>query len=111
VQQKVSRVGFDWERIDDVVAKLDEEIGEFKKALDSQNREHVMEEMGDILFCIANISRFLSINPEEALRKTVDKFMRRFRFIEKEAALAGKDISEMTLAEMDALWEKAKTSV
>jgi len=111
VQQKVSRVGFDWERIDDVVTKLDEEIGEFKEALQSQNREHVMEEIGDILFCIANISRFLSINPEEALRKNVDKFMRRFQFIEKEAARAGKDISEMTLAEMDALWEKAKTSV
>ncbi len=109
VQQKVSRVGFDWERIDDVVTKLDEEIGEFKEALALKNRAHLVEEIGDILFCIANIARFLSINPEEALRKTIDKFMTRFRFIEKEAAAAGKELTEMSLAEMDALWEKAKT--
>lgn len=110
IQQKASRVGFDWEKIHDVVKKLEEEIGEFKEALDSQNRDHLVEEIGDILFCIANISRFLSINPEEALKKTIDKFMARFRYIEKEAALAGKELSEMTLAEMDALWEKAKTA-
>lgn len=109
VQQKASRVGFDWEKIDDVISKIDEEIGEFKEALSSHNRDHLVEEIGDILFCIANISRFLSINPEEALKKTVDKFMTRFRFIEDEAAKSGKDLSCMSLAEMDALWEKAKT--
>lgn len=109
VQQKVSRVGFDWEKIDDVVCKLDEEIGEFKEALTTQNRDHLVEEIGDILFCLANISRFLSINPEEALKKTIDKFIVRFRFIEKEAAAFGKELSQMSLAEMDALWEKAKT--
>ncbi len=111
VQQKASRVGFDWEKIGDIVGKLDEEIGEFKETLFSQNREHMMEEIGDVLFCIANISRFLSINPEEALKKTIDKFMARFRYIEQEAAAAGKEISEMSLSEMDALWEKAKTAV
>lgn len=108
VQQKVSRIGFDWEKIDDVVKKLEEEIGEFKHALSSQNHAHLVEEIGDILFCIANIARFLSINPEEALRKTVEKFMARFSYIEKEAKDAGKKLTEMTLAEMDALWEKAK---
>ncbi|MCX7680129.1 MAG: nucleoside triphosphate pyrophosphohydrolase [Spirochaetes bacterium] len=110
VQQKVSRVGFDWEKVDDVVKKLEEEIGEFKEALASHKRDHLIEEIGDILFCIANISRFLSINPEEALKKTIDKFIARFRFIEKEAAEAGMKLSEMTIDEMDALWEKAKTT-
>lgn len=108
VQQKVSRIGFDWDRIDDVVKKLDEEIGEFKEALASQSREMLMEEMGDILFTLANISRFLSINPEEALKKTVDKFMARFRFVEDETRNSGKSLDQMSLAEMDALWEKAK---
>jgi tetrapyrrole methylase family protein / MazG family protein len=110
VQQKVSRIGFDWDRIDDVVTKLDEEIAEFKEALASESRENLMEEMGDILFTLTNISRFLSINPEEALKKTVDKFMARFRFVEDETRNSGKSLEQMSLAEMDALWEKAKAA-
>ena len=110
VQQKVSRIGFDWDRIDDVVTKLDEEIAEFKEALASGNREHMLEEVGDILFTLTNISRFLSINPEEALKKTVDKFMKRFRFVEDETRSSGKNLEEMSLAEMDALWDKAKAA-
>ncbi len=109
VQQKVSRMGFDWEKIEDVQAKLDEEIGEFREALGKENREEIMEEMGDILFTIVNISRFLSINPEEALKKTVDKFITRFKFVEDEARRAGKNLDEMSLGEMDALWEQSKT--
>ena len=109
VQQKVSRMGFDWEKIEDVQAKLDEEVAEFREALDKGNREDIMEEMGDILFTIVNISRFLSVNPEEALKKTVDKFITRFKFVEDEARRLGKNLDEMSLGEMDALWEQSKT--
>ncbi len=108
VQQKVSRIGFDWERIEDVTAKLDEEIAEFKEAFTSKNRDMLVEEIGDILFTITNISRFLSVNPEEALKKTVDKFMARFRFIEEESKQSGKELDEMTPEELDGLWERAK---
>ncbi|MBP7584423.1 MAG: nucleoside triphosphate pyrophosphohydrolase [Spirochaetes bacterium] len=111
VQQKVSRIGFDWDRIDDVVTKLDEEIAEFKEALASGSRDHLLEEIGDILFTLTNISRFLSINPEEALKKTVDKFMNRFRFVEDETRASGKNLEEMSLTEMDALWDRAKSEM
>jgi tetrapyrrole methylase family protein/MazG family protein len=110
VQQKVSRVGFDWDRIGNVVAKLDEEVAEFKEALKSEERRREMtaDEIGDILFTLVNIARFIGVNPEDALVHTVDKFMNRFRFIEKEAAAAGKEVEDMSLKEMDELWEKAK---
>lgn len=110
VQQKVSRYGFDWDRIDSVVKKLDEEINEFKEALNCNDIEKITEETGDILFTLVNIARFIKVNPEEALSKTIDKFIKRFRYIEKEAAKSGKEISKMSLEEMDEIWEKAKKS-
>ncbi len=108
VQQKVARVGFDWERIEDVEKKLEEEVGEFREALLSRDEEHMAEEIGDILFTMVNLSRFMKINPEEALGRTIDKFMRRFRYIEKESDRTGRDLEQMSLEEMDLLWEKAK---
>jgi tetrapyrrole methylase family protein / MazG family protein len=108
VQQKASRLGFDWDNCDDIVRKLDEEIREFKEAL-TMDHEMLKEEAGDILFSIVNILRYKGINPEEALSITVKKFMNRFRFIEKEAARQGRVINDMNLAEMDELWEKAKS--
>jgi tetrapyrrole methylase family protein/MazG family protein len=110
VQQKVSRVGFDWDRIANVVKKLDEEIAEFKEAITSEKRRSEMtaEEIGDILFTLVNISRFIGINPEDALIRTVDKFMNRFRFIEREGAARGTPVEDMSLETMDELWEKAK---
>lgn len=108
VQQKVSRFGFDWENVDGAVKKLDEEIGEFKEAIAANDHSRITEETGDILFSLVNISRFMHVNPEEALSKTIDKVIKRFRFIEKEAADSGKDLGKMTLPEMDELWEKAK---
>lgn len=108
VQQKVSRMGFDWERIGDVKAKLDEEIAEFKEALDQGDRDRIADEAGDILFTLVNISRFMEINPEEALSHTIEKFMKRFKYLEKEAAGAGRKLEDMSPAEMDTLWEKAK---
>lgn len=108
VQEKVSHVGFDWEKIDDAIDKLEEELLEFKKAASTKNKESLKEEAGDILFSIVNIMRFQGIDPEDALRKTVNKFMERFSYIEKVAHQKGKPLSEMTLQEMDKLWEEAK---
>lgn len=108
IQQKVSRIGFDWDRIEDVCHKLDEEIEEFKIAIKSADQELISEEIGDILFTLANISRFIGVNPEEALLKTTYKFMKRFQYIEREAAKSKKDIDRMSLEELDELWERSK---
>ena len=110
IQQKVSRVGFDWENDEDIVKKLDEEVAEFKEVLKISDREKIKEEAGDILFTIVNILRFIEINPEEALSSSVKKFMHRYKFIEKESVKRNKKIEQMTLAEMDELWEEAKNS-
>jgi nucleoside triphosphate diphosphatase len=108
IQDRASRVGFDWEKIEDVLPKLEEELGEFKAALQTNKQQEIEDELGDIFFVLVNISRFVGINPEDALRKTISKFISRFRFIEMAAADRGKSLSEMTLAEMDALWDEAK---
>ncbi|MBN1534311.1 MAG: nucleoside triphosphate pyrophosphohydrolase [Spirochaetes bacterium] len=108
VQQKVSRVGFDWERIDDVVAKIEEELGEFKEAVRGGDTALAAEECGDILFTLVNALRFAKVNPEEALRSATDKFMARFKAVERMAAESGKPLEEMTLQEMDGLWERTK---
>ncbi len=108
VQDRASRVGFDWERIEDVLPKLDEELAEFREALQRKNAGEIEDELGDIFFVLVNISRFVGINPEDALRKTISKFISRFRYIEMAAADGGKTLSDMSLAEMDALWNEAK---
>ncbi|MBN2039697.1 MAG: nucleoside triphosphate pyrophosphohydrolase [Spirochaetes bacterium] len=110
IQQKVSRVGFDWEDCDDAVKKLDEEITEFKEVL-GKDQEAMKEEAGDILFSLVNILRFKGINAEEALSMTINKFISRFKYIEKQASEKNKNVHDMTLEEMDELWEKAKTAV
>ncbi|HOT45896.1 MAG TPA: nucleoside triphosphate pyrophosphohydrolase [Spirochaetota bacterium] len=111
IQQKVSRVGFDWERIEDVAAKLDEETGELKAAMASSDREKITDEAGDILFSIANLLRFMHINPEEALEMTIGKFTRRFQYIEQRAAEMEKNLEEMTIDEMESLWQESKDRV
>jgi tetrapyrrole methylase family protein/MazG family protein len=108
IQQKVSRVGFDWEKPADVVAKLDEEVTEFKEALESGDPAQVLDEAGDLLFVMVNILRFFSINAEEALQKANDKFIGRFREVEILADKEGRQLESMTLAEMDILWKEAK---
>jgi tetrapyrrole methylase family protein/MazG family protein len=108
LQDRASRVGFDWERVEDVLPKLDEELTEFREALKRQRTEEIEDELGDIFFVLVNIARFVGINPEDALRKTISKFISRFRYIEMAAADRGKTLSDMTLAEMDALWDEAK---
>ncbi|MEK6692781.1 MAG: nucleoside triphosphate pyrophosphohydrolase [Nitrospirota bacterium] len=108
VQERASRVGFDWERIEDLFKKLDEELKEFKNAFGKKKEDEIEDELGDIFFMLVNISRFIGINPEDALRKTISKFISRFRYIEMTAADQGRKLSDMTLEEMDQLWDQAK---
>ncbi len=108
VQQKAAQVGFDWDNIDDVFKKIYEEIEELKDVYKSNNVERITEEMGDSFFSLVNLSRFLDISPELALSGTTNKFIKRFEYIEKESSKSGKKLEDMTLEEMDMLWEKAK---
>ncbi len=108
VQEKVSHVGFDWEKIDDAIKKIDEELEEFKAAAANNSQEMMKDEAGDILFSIVNVLRFRGIDPEDALRGTVNKFMKRFGYVESSAADQGRDLRSMTLEEMDRLWNESK---
>jgi XTP/dITP diphosphohydrolase len=109
IQEKARAVGFDWDKPEQVWAKVEEELEEFKHEVDSKESPEKMEdEFGDVLFSLINYARFLNINPEDALEKTNRKFIKRFQYLESEAAKIGKQLSEMTLAEMDVYWNKAK---
>jgi tetrapyrrole methylase family protein/MazG family protein len=108
LQERVSRVGFDWSNIDDVIEKLEEELKEFKRAFNRLTREEIKDELGDIFFVLVNISRFIGVNPEDALGKSISKFISRFRYVETSASDLGKKLSDMTLEEMDELWNEAK---
>jgi tetrapyrrole methylase family protein/MazG family protein len=105
VQKKAALVGFDWDKPEDAIAKADEEFRELKQAYQSGNENDIKEELGDLLFAIVNISRFLKQEPEQALTATTEKFIRRFAYIEEHA---DKPLEEMTLKEMDELWNQAK---
>ncbi len=108
LQARAAKVGFDWKRVEDVMEKLDEEIKEFRDALKSKEQKEIEDELGDVFFVLVNVSRFVGVNPEDALRKTISKFISRFRYIEMKARDTGKRLSDMTLEEMDALWDEAK---
>jgi len=108
VQNKVSRFGFDWKNVEGPMEKLNEELKEFKNAVKSNKKNKIEEELGDIIFTIVNIGRFYHINPEEALNKTVKKFIKRFNYIEKKIKESGKSITDVSLEEMDSLWDEAK---
>lgn len=105
VQKKAAKVGFDWDSIDGAYDKLKEEIDELKQA---KTQDDIEEEFGDLLFSCVNISRFLKINSEEALKKATDKFIARFEKLENEVKKEGKNLEEMTLSEMDEIWDKIK---
>ena len=111
IQERAARVGFDWNRLDDALPKLDEEIAEFKEALKKEDAAGIEEELGDLFFTLVNVSRFLGVNPEDALRKTISKFIRRFRYIEEHAADARRPLNDMTLDEMEQLWQESKKNV
>jgi tetrapyrrole methylase family protein / MazG family protein len=108
LQERAARVGFDWAHLNEVLPKLDEEITEFKESLKAEDAGKIEEELGDLFFTLVNVSRFLGVNPDEALRKTISKFIHRFRAIEEHAANSGRSLNDMTLDEMEALWQKAK---
>ncbi len=110
IQEKASKVGFDWENKDDVWAKVLEEIDELKKAEKEKNKEQIENEIGDLFFSLVNYARFLGINPENALRKTNEKFIKRFQYIEKRLKESGKKITDSNLEEMDKYWEESKDS-
>ncbi len=108
LQEKAARVGFDHTSLKQVFAKLEEELAEFEEALKAENPAHMEDELGDLLFCLVNVARFIEINPEEALRKTIMKFIKRFRYLEERVVNAGKSLNEVSLEELDRLWEEAK---
>ena len=103
VTKRAAGVGFDWEKIEDIYEKMFEEIEELKEAQTSDNNKTIKEEIGDLLFTIVNISRFLNIDPEDALRFTINKFINRFSYIEKNT-----DIRNTSLETMDKLWNDIK---
>jgi len=110
VQEKVRRVGFDWESIGGTFDKVREEIGELEKAVKDGDQAGIEDEFGDILFSLVNVARFLDINAEESLRQTTKKFSHRFRYIENRIEEKGeRPIEEYSLEELDALWNEAKS--
>ncbi len=108
MQNKAATVGFDWEKIESVWDKVDEEMSELKQAIDTGNKNDIEDELGDLLFSLVNVSRFLHVNPEDALRHTIEKFDRRFRQVEYEFKSNGKSITDASLEEMDNVWETIK---
>ena len=106
--EKAARVGFDWEHVDQVFAKVLEELHEFEETMAVGDQGRMEAELGDLLFAIVNLGRFLAITPEEALRKTISRFTARFEHIENSLHLQGRQMSDATLEEMDRLWEDAK---
>ena len=108
IQDKVAGVGFDWEEPHQVWEKVQEELSELNDEIKNNNQEKIEKEFGDVLFSMINYARFIGVNPENALEKTNKKFINRFQYLEEAAKKEGKQLSDMTLAEMDVHWENSK---
>lgn len=108
VQHKASKAGFDWDHIDGAWEKVREEMAELEAAAAAGDQAHLAEELGDLLFAVVNVSRFMDIQPELALTGTIEKFIRRFSSVETLAEQSGQKLENMTLAQMDALWDRVK---
>ena len=108
IQDKAAGVGFDWEEPHQVFEKVKEELFELSSEIEKGTQENIESEFGDVLFSLINYARFIKVDPESALERTNKKFIKRFQFLEKAANQEGKQLSEMTLAEMDVHWEKSK---
>lgn len=108
IQSRAARVGFDWPDVEPVWAKLNEEIGEVREAVRTDKKEAVEDEIGDLLFTVVNLARHLRVDPEAALARSNAKFVKRFRHVELLAQVEQSDVSDMSLAALDALWDKAK---
>ena len=110
IQEKARGVGFDWDNQQQVWEKLKEELGELQHEIETNSTaEKIENEFGDVLFSMINYARFIGVNPEDALERTNKKFIQRFQYLEKEAKEAGKNLAEMSLEEMEALWQEAKS--
>jgi XTP/dITP diphosphohydrolase len=111
IQEKAAQVGFDWETPDQVWSKINEELAEFKTELNkTNNKEKTEKEFGDLLFALVNLARKNGINPDDALEYTNQKFRNRFMFIEERAKEINKKMTDMSLDEMDAIWNESKSS-
>ncbi|MFT4547038.1 MAG: MazG family protein [Verrucomicrobiales bacterium] len=110
LQKKAAKVGFDWEKPEDVVPKVREEIDEITEAMSDANQEHIADEIGDLLFAAVNLARKLKIDPEAALTAANDKFTRRFQAVESHFTAAGTDLKSATLEQMDAAWDTVKAA-
>ena len=108
IQDKAANVGFDWEKPQDVWAKVKEEIAEFEAEVENMDEEKATDEMGDLFFALVNAARLYKIRPDNALEKTNAKFIKRFNYIEQKAKEKGLSLKDMTLDEMEALWQEAK---
>ncbi len=108
IQDKVAGVGFDWEKPEQVWEKVQEELSELNTEIEKGNTDKIESEFGDVLFSMINYARFINVNPENALERTNKKFINRFQYLENEAKKIGKSLHDMSLAEMDVFWNKAK---
>ncbi len=108
IQQKAAKVGFDWDNADGALSKVDEELGELRAAIKYGNDGNVEEELGDLLFSVVNVSRFLTVDSEKALYNACEKFIKRFTQVEKLAKERGVDMSQSNLSELDSLWDEVK---
>jgi tetrapyrrole methylase family protein / MazG family protein len=108
VTENVSKVGFDWGKTDDVLDKIEEELNEFKSSLAANDRNCIKEEIGDLLFSLVNLSRFVNVDAEESLTLSITKFINRFSYIQQKLAEQGKDPASASLEEMDYLWNESK---
>ena len=108
IQDKVSGVGFDWEKPEQVWEKVQEELCELNEEIKASNNENIEKEFGDVLFSMINYARFIGVNPENALEKTNKKFINRFQYLEKAAKKENKRLSDMSLEEMDVFWNESK---
>jgi MazG family protein len=112
IQKRAARVGFDWKTIGPVIDKIEEELGELRAEIEAGKTDpaRVTDELGDVLFAVANLARHCKVDPEAALRSTNDKFEKRFRYVEQQLAVRGTKPAEATLEEMEDLWQEAKTN-
>jgi tetrapyrrole methylase family protein/MazG family protein len=108
VQDKASKAGFDWDSVEGAISKVNEELKEYMDVYKSENYGKIIEELGDLLFAVVNVCRFQNVMPEFALCETTEKFIGRFQYIEEKALGNGKKVQDMTLAELDSLWNEAK---
>ncbi|OGL46756.1 MAG: nucleoside triphosphate pyrophosphohydrolase [Candidatus Schekmanbacteria bacterium RBG_13_48_7] len=108
LQEKAATVGFDWDNPRDIIMKIKEELAELQTALDNNNRDEIEEELGDLMFSVINFGRFLKICSDEALRKTTEKFTKRFQEMEQTMLNQGKSLSSLSIGEMEILWQNSK---